>query len=787
MATLSAQTQQRVSGFVTDAITGERLIGATVSVPGRGVATDNNGYFVFSHTGSDSITVSFVGYTPFHLWADSRSDTIVNVTLNPGRELAEIQITASPPARNNVARLSMAELYSLPSLSGKPDVMRALQFLPGIMSQSEGSSLLLVRGGNPGENIYLFDNVPIIYVNHFGGFMSVFNPDIINSLDVYKGNFPSRYGGKLSSIVNISQREGNKSRFEGSYHIGITDVSVSLEGPLHDNMSIIFTGRKTLFDLLFFAASSLSEGNSANVFYGFHDVNTKLSWKPNTRNSLHLNLFQGDDYFNFTNKKSKENPDDRSRMIYIWGNWMISGGWKHVASPRLFSESNISFTRYRNKEKQTLSYKNDETLVKQNFKYISSVDMFTAVSNWKYQATDGWDVNFGLNSNLAILLPVYSELPFQSLDVRFETIPTIENALYLENHIKLPFNAELVAGVRGVHFNNGRYSTIRPEPRFSLLKNIGTNHQINLGYMQVNQFSHLLFTPGSLFSNEVWIPAEKNILPSRSNQYTLGWMGSFAKGGYQSEVNLYYKDLSDLATYKEGFTHLRADENWRSKIESGGKGEAWGMEFMLRKTSGNYTGFASYTYSRATRAFPNINNGETFPFEFDRPHSISLAISHHFSKRISINATWVFQSGLPYTPVLARQLTPSLEHEEDELPFLYETFIYGERNSARMKHYHRLDVSFTFNKFNEANQLRSVWTLGLYNAYNRKNPVFYYYSTDHMSGFSNPDNPGMEYQPSKMYQLAIFPIIPTVSYKHYLGRSQRKSFKERLQKLLYHD
>jgi hypothetical protein len=214
------------------------------------------------------------------------------------------------------------------------------------------------------------------------------------------------------------------------------------------------------------------------------------------------------------------------------------------------------------------------------------------------------------------------------------------------------------------------------------------------------------------------------------------------------------------------------------------------MEFMLRKTSGKYTGFASYTYSRATRAFPNINNGKTFPFEFDRPHSISLAFSHHFSKRSSINATWVFQSGLPYTPVLARQWTPSLEYEEDELPYLYETFIYGERNSARMKHYHRLDLSYTINQFNENNQLRSVWTLGLYNAYNRKNPVFYYYNSDDHSGVTNPEWPDADYKPSKLYQLAIFPIIPTVSYKYYMGRrnkTQGKSFKERIQKLLYHD
>jgi hypothetical protein len=773
--------QQRVSGFITDAKTGERLIGATVSSPGKGIITDHNGYFAILLADSVTITFFFVGYAPLSMHINNKRDTIVHVMLQPGRELSEVQITATSitRTRNNIARLTMNELHSLPSMSGKPDVMKALQLLPGIMSQSEGSSLLLVRGGNPGENLYLFDNVPLIYVNHFGGFMSVFNPDIINSLDVYKGNFPARHGGKLSSIVNITQREGNQSGFAGSYHLGITDASLSLEGPLRDDMSIIFTGRKTLFDLIFLAASSLSAGNAASVFYGFHDINTKLTWKPNTRNSLHMNLFYGDDYVNLKTKKSKQNPDDRSQMNYIWGNWMISGGWKYLASPRLFTESSLSYTRYRNRENQTFTFRNEGAVEKWNLMHLSSVDMVSAASSWKFMVGERWNIDFGLNSSLAIMLPVYSELPHQP-PMSFTTISTIENAFYLDNRIKLPLNTELLAGFRGVQFSNGNYHTFKPEPRVSFQKNIGPNHQINLGYMKVNQFSHMLFTPGSMFSNEVWIPAEKNILPSQSNQYTLGWMGSFASGVYESEVNLYYKDLKNLSTYKEGFVHMRGDENWRSKVQSGGKGEAWGVEFMLRKTKGNYTGFASYAWSRALRRFPEINQGKTFAFEFDRPHSISLALSHHFKKKSSINATWVYQSGIPFTPVIARQLTPRMEIDENGQFNYYEAFIYGERNSARMKHYHRMDISYTRNRFTEENKLLSTWTLGLYNAYNRKNPVYYFYESDYDPEWSK------EYAPQLLYQYSIFPILPAISYKYYLGVN-KNSLKQRIQKLIYHD
>lgn len=782
--------QGRVSGIVRDASNGERLIGATAVYQDRGVVTDNNGFFSISITQSDSITISFVGYSSLSLCVTGLTDTIVDINLVPGIGLGEFEVTAPRLQSSNVATLTTAELQSLPSLTGKPDVMRAMQMLPGIMGQSEGSSLLLVRGGNPGENMYLFDQVPIIYVNHLGGFMSVFNPDIINSLDLYKGAFPARYGGKLSSIVNITQREGNNNEFRGSYQLGITDLSLTLEGPITPKTTFIFTGRKTLFDIFLLAASSLSEGNDARVFYGFHDVNAKVSWKPDTRQSFHFNVFQGDDYLNSRSKKNKIFPNDKSNLTYIWGNWMLSGGWKYMASPRLFTENTIGYTHYRNKEMQKFSYAIQNEVISRDSWFLSSVGMLTAVSAWKYLATDNVEVNFGLNTSFASLLPAYANHTHITTPVSFSKSNTFENALYLENKISLPWKIELTAGVRGVHFYNDSYHDIKAEPRLGIQRNIAQNQQVNFSYMQVNQFSHLLFTPGSIFSNEVWIPAGGHILPSKSHQYTLGWTGSFANGTYLPEVNLYYKTMSDLAAYKEGFVNLRGDANWQSKIESGGKGEALGAEFMLRKTKGRITGFASYAWSRATRVFPEINQEQPFRFDFDRPHSISIAASYAFNKRSALNFSWVFQTGLPYTPVIGRQLTPSLIYDDDGRPFMYETFIYGDRNSGRMKNYHRLDFSYSINRFSRSNNLISTWSFGLYNAYNRKNPVYYYYNTDATGGIINPELGNVDYKPFALYQYALFPIIPTVSYKYYFNqgdKTDKPSFFQRLRNLLYHD
>jgi hypothetical protein len=361
--TLNGYTQIRISGFVKDAYSGERLIGANITEKGtlNGGITDNNGYFNIQINIPADLRISYTGYSFSDLLIVSMKDTLIEILLTPGKELSEVVIQAKGIIKPNVAKMSIIELLSIPSLSGKPDVIKALQLHPGIKSQSEGSSLLLVRGGNPGENLYLFDNVPVIYVNHLGGFMSVFNPDIINSIDLYKGGFPARYGGKLSSVVDITQKEGSSSEPKGSYSIGITDFSLLLEGPIKKNASYIFTGRKTLFDILTIAGSSLGKGNSYILGYGFHDLNGKISWRPNAKNSFHFNIYQGDDYLNYWSKKDKQNPDNRNRMVTIWGNWLASLNWKQVVAKNLFAEQTISYTRYRLGEDKTLPINQKKT------------------------------------------------------------------------------------------------------------------------------------------------------------------------------------------------------------------------------------------------------------------------------------------------------------------------------------------------------------------------------------------------------------------------------------------
>ena len=355
------------SGFVRDAKSGEVLIGANIweQTQNTGTTTDNRGYFNFKVKSPCVLTVSYIGYKTQYIRLQTATDSLISVKLESENSLTEVTVTASRQKNYEVTRLSAKELSLIPTIGGKPDVIKALQLLPGVQSQSEGMSLMMVRGGEPGQNQYLLDNVPLIYVNHLGGLMSVFNPDMINSVDFYKGNFPARQGGKLSSIVDITQREGDISKHQGSFSLGLTDAAFTFEGPLaNKKMSYMVTARKTLVDALLAGATTLVDENYAIVAYGFHDINAKLSWKPNERNNLSLNLYQGDDYLNYWTKPWKMHNDEKSHINQQWGNWLVSGRWSRVISSKLYAENILSYSRYRNKSGQEYSYK-EENITKE--------------------------------------------------------------------------------------------------------------------------------------------------------------------------------------------------------------------------------------------------------------------------------------------------------------------------------------------------------------------------------------------------------------------------------------
>ncbi|MGF7140851.1 TonB-dependent receptor [Roseimarinus sediminis] len=753
--------QQRVVGLVKDADNGELLIGATVfSEASQTVtATNANGYFSILCNG-DSLSVSFVGYQTQRV--KCVGERILNIHLKPGQSIDEISVIAQSVNKFNSHRLSVKEIKLIPALGGTPDLLKTLQLLPGIQSQAEGTSHMNVRGGNPGENLYLLDDVPLIYINHLGGFMSVFNPDMINNIEVYKGGFPAKYGGKLSSIVAINQKEGNINDWKGSLGLGISDASFSIEGPLMDKKaSLIVTGRKTLIDYPMMLLSMLVDQDFV-IYYGFHDINAKFSYRPNSKNSYHINLYQGDDYLNYQSD-FKSRKTEFAKIKNSWGNWMLSGRWSRVLNPRLFVNNILSTTNYRLKVVRKFTTNSQQNPTNYRSRYLSRVNNLSFRSDWQYKVNIDYSIYFGGMSSLVKHVPNKIETSDYEQEY-FEKIRSFENVFYLSNQYCLWNLFDLDLGFRFVNYMNHGFSKTVLEPRINIDFTPHPTQSINFNYQIINQFSHLLLTSGAILNNEIWVPADEKLEPSQSRQYSLGWKSSIKNDEYIAELNVYYKYLNHLATYKEGYSNLLGDGGWRNKIETEGSGKSKGLELLIKKNKGTWTGFIAYTYSKTTRRFEKINKGQEFIFTYDRPHSASINLSRKLSDKCTASFTWVYQTGLPYTPVIGRQNTFNLINAYNRKDIYNEALIYGKRNSSRMQDYHRLDIGLNYKLITKKGRNADL-NLSVYNAYNRHNATAYYYS-------GLEEEPGTidskgEYHPFKKYKVSFFPLIPTVSYKVY--------------------
>jgi hypothetical protein len=770
--------QHNVSGIVKDAQSNEVLIGAhVINLSSQKVcATDEQGRFMVNGIGKFHIKCTFIGYQPYSLDICPTKDTLIIIALEKGNELLEVNVQGQRISSFNTASLSIKELQQIPSLGSKPDVLKTMQMLPGIQGQSESSSMLIVRGGSPGENLYLLDHSPLLYVNHLGGFMSVFNPDMMNHIDVYKGGFPSRYGGKLSSIVNITQKTGNSSKFKGSYCIGITDLSLSLEGPLNEKSTFIFTGRKTLFDILLYSATRLSGGNSNSLLYGFHDFNLKYTYKPSVRNNYYVNAYQGDDMMLIAGKKSDPFVNAKTKNNSLWGNWMVASGWNTMVSAKLSGSTRLSFSSYRTKQVQAQT---QGTAPDYKSKFKTQAQQLLFQSHWKYGLLSWWEINAGVQASFYMHTPYWLETSIAALEK--QVVIGTDPAVYVENKWSVQEWLSLTAGMRlSSYFTNG-YAIKKPEPRINLTISPSGKHQLHASYMETSQFSHLLFTPGSIMTSEVWVPATENVPAAHSKQGTLSFRSHWLSNMFTTEITGYYKQQSNLATYKAGEICLQGDKNWQGKIETGGKGESYGIELLVKKQHGNWTGNLGYSWSKTIRQYAGLNNGKVFPYSYDRPHCVSISVHRKLSEKWSLNLAWVYQSGMPYTPVLGRYYTPAIEWDMVGKPFYYEALHYGERNSGRMKAYHRLDVSFTYKTLTNKRKLPAEWSFGVYNAYARQNPNIYYYNSSVGEQIFKPEL-GNAYESLNLYQLSLFPFIPSFSYKVYFGKGDFKKGREERKK-----
>ncbi len=750
--------QATIYGYVYDARSGERLAGASVSIPERSAGTTTNAYGFYSistNEQADSVTVlvTYIGYTAAIRKVALRASQEIVFRLEAGTVLEEVVVSAKAGTRiqhntqMSTIGLSPATIKALPAFLGETDVLKALQLLPGIQAGAEGSSGLYVRGGSPDQNLILLDGVPVYNATHLFGFFSVFNADAINGVDVIKGGFPARYGGRLSSVIDIRMKEGNNQSYHGEGSIGLIASKITLEGPIKkEQSSFMVSARRTYADIFMRPILRRQSNGESDAGYYFYDLNTKLNFKMSKKDHLYLSGYFGNDRFSARNDNVYTTGEDKTETGIQWGNATAVARWNHRFSKKLFSNFTANFTQYRFSLFNNATTKTYDPPEEERY----SERYFSGIRDWSVKADLDWlpspahFIKMGVSHTWHRYSPGALQSTSLSLPVNFSRseIDNREMDLYIEDDIKINRNIKSNIGLHYTLFSVPERSFSSLQPRVSLLYLLNNNMSLKASYVQMSQFIHLLTNSTVGLPTDLWLPATVKVPPQRSTQYALGWAYDLNRK-YEFSVEGYYKSLHNVMEYAEGSGFLSGISNWEDRIERG-RGVSYGGEFFIQRKTGKTTGMAGYTLSWTNRQFDNLNNGKWFPFKYDRRHDFKIAVAHNITKRIQVSGDWVFSSGAAIT------LPESIYMLEGR-----EIIQYGERNSYRMPAYHRMDLSVKFMK--QKKKFERAWVISVYNVYNRLNAFYIDMDTEynHTTGS----------QKNVLKQVTLFPIIPSISYQ----------------------
>lgn len=794
-----------ISGYVTDAASGETLISGSVfdGNSRKGAVTNAYGYYSLTLLGGlVEVNYTYVGYASQNRTFMLRRDTVINVKLNESIELQEVTITGSrretgvKDSQMSAIDVPVNLIKSVPTLFGEADVIKALQLLPGVQAGTEGSAGFYVRGGGPDENLFLLDGVPVYNVNHLGGFFSVFNPDAVKNVTLYKGSFPARFGSRLSSVVDIRMNDGNNKAIHGNFSIGLISSKFNIEGPLFsENTTFNISARRTYFDALIQPFIKLattienqnSENNDNNLTAGyyFYDLNAKISHKFSDKDRLYLSAYFGDDvvYANFRNRYrdfKNQTEENRLKIDWNWGNVITALRWNHIINNKLFLNTTATYTRYRfNMDvgttlNQTIKNPPSKTSFYTNLGYRSGIQDYALKADFDYNPNPTHDIKFGAVYTNHSFRPgvrtVQQKFENDSTLQKFDTIIGNQNvlshetALYFEDN--LSFNDYLKVNM-GLHFSTFYvqqqfYHSLQPRISGRLL--ITDKLSAKAGYAAMNQYIHLLSNNNISLPTDLWVPVTKRIEPMRSHQVAVGFFYNLLNI-FDLSLEGYYKTMHNLIEYKDGATFLGSNTGWEDKV-SMGEGWAYGLEFLAQKSIGKTTGWIGYTWAKSERQFnrpgQELNNGMVFPAKYDRRHDVSIVVAHKFSEKIDVAATWVYSTGNAGTIGLQNYLAYPVPGNEFSYDFGYmQSVPYIEkRNNYRYPDYQRLDLGINFNKKKKYGV--RTWNISVYNAYNQMNPFLIY--TSYKSDYNmNTD----EYTYRKVLaKLTLFPLIPSLSYSY---------------------
>ncbi len=777
-AQAQAPAHVTISGYVRDAATGENLIGVAVVQPGTGLGTATNTYGFYSLTlptaGLDSVRLvaNYVGYQR-QRWATPATGSRQHDFRLPAaaNELAGVEVVGSSPdaddrgprgTRMGTINVPIAQIKRLPKFMGETDVLKVLQLLPGVQGGSEGSSGLYVRGGSPDQNLVLLDGTPVYNAAHLFGFFSVFNADALNNVELIKGGFPARYGGRLSSVLDISMKEGNDQALHGEGAISLIATRLTLEGPIKKGVaSFIVSGRRTYFDILaqpLIKAQLNDDRQKGSLGYYFYDLNAKLNWKVSPRDRLYLSAYRGYDNFYSNLRDANETPDDynRSDINLGWGNLTSALRWNHVVNDQLFVNTHLTYSQYQ----FDIGQASERRFLEQNqprtdtyaLRYLSNIRDWSLKTDFDYVPSPAHYVRFGGQIIRHSFRPGALSQKDNTASISSEAVSgsrtlATESALYAEDDYRLTPRLKLNAGLRLSSFfvDNKLYPSL--EPRLAARFMLTDEWALKASYARTTQYIHLLTNSGIGLPTDLWVPATAQVRPQVAHQISLGVARTLRRRGEEFEFSFetYYKPMRNLVEYREGASFLNTpDGDWQSKITSG-RGRAYGGELFLQKKTGRTTGWLGYTLAWSNRRFPELNQGKIFPYKYDRRHDVSLVVIHHFSPTLTLSGTWVYGTGNATTLSSGRfQVGPYQKYDD-----------YGSRNSFRLAAYHRFDLDLSKTKKKRWGEV--VNSLSIYNVYSRNNPYYLYLQA------ASFEYDGTLREPASYRQVSLFPIIPSVS------------------------
>jgi len=765
-----------VSGLITDYASDETLIGAGVTAGNNGAESNNFGFYSLTLPRSAdtvAVTYSYVGYEPQIHRFRALKDTVLNIRLVSGAALSEAVVTAQQETGISATKMSAIEVplqivKSAPALFGESDVIKTIQLLPGVQGGLEGFSGIYVRGGGPDENLLLLDGIPVYNAEHMLGIFSMFQPEAIKKMTLIKGAFPARYGGRISSIVDVRTNDGNLYETSGNIGISMLADKFHLEGPLwkgKTSYSISARGMHTAFLKPMLKALKF-DGN-----YYFYDLDAKLTHWVNERNRLYLNVYNGMDNLHYKHAEKQQytlpnspvQSTNNASMGMRWGNTVAALRWNHILSGQLFSNTTLAYNRYRfvTVTDLLMEERQGNTVMDKNyysFDYRSGMRDWVLKTDLDYFPSTRHKLHFGGSYTLHRFIPETSSIARQVNDAatqvdtswRSSILVQIghEFSLYAEDEIQLSDALALNPGVHASLFNTQGKSYWALEPRMSAKWAFAQGWSTKAAYSRMSQYVHLLSSSQMSLPIDLWVPITRNIAPEVSSQYSLGlYYGGIR--GWEFSLEAYFKDMDNVVEYKDGVSFFLNSVGWENKVETG-RGRAMGIELFVEKTMGKTTGWLGYTLSKSDRIFPTINAGKSFPFRYDRRHNINLVLNHRFSKKFDMSTTWTYASG-GVTTLGERTVAMSSPTGE-----VYEAEHVPSRNNFRLPASHTLNLGFNLHKPHYRGE--SVWNLSIYNAYNHMNPNFVVKDTD---SFFRGDEYVMR---AKLVKLTILPIFPSIGY-----------------------